>query len=128
MVNDTGKGEQGKEYDLAERTAKFGEAIIGFAKRIKVNDITRPLVGQIVSAATSVGANYCEADEAQSRKDFRHKIGTCKKESRETGFWIRMILAAQSDLKDDARPLWKESRELTLIFAAILRGRDGQSR
>jgi len=118
-----GKEQPEKEYDLAERTAKFGEAVIAFAKKIKVNDVTRPLIGQLVSAATSVGANYCEADEAQSRKDFRHKIATCKKESRETGFWIRMIVTAQPDLKDDARPLWQESRELTLIFAAILRGR-----
>ncbi|MBM4048455.1 MAG: four helix bundle protein [Planctomycetes bacterium] len=123
MSVNPGKEQPEKEYDLAERTAKFGEAVIAFAKKIKVNDVTRPLIGQLVSAATSVGANYCEADEAQSRKDFRHKIATCKKESRETGFWIRMIVTAQPDLKDDARPLWQESRELTLIFAAILRGR-----
>jgi len=125
MSVNPGKEQPEKEYDLAERTARFGEAIIGFAKKIKVNEITRSLIGQLVSAATSVGANYCEADEAQSRKDFRHKIGTCKKESRETGLWIRMVVAAQPDLKDDARPLWQESRELTLIFAAILRGRGG---
>lgn len=105
MDTNPGKEQPEREYDLAERTARFGEAIIGFAKKIRVNDITRPLIGQIVSAGTSVGANYCEADEAQSRKDFRHKIGICKQESRETGLWIRMVVAAQPDLKDDARPL-----------------------
>lgn len=71
-----------KKFDLEERTAKFGEDIIRFAKDLLKNDITRPIVAQIVKCGTSVGANYCEADDAESKKDFRHKIGICKKESR----------------------------------------------
>jgi four helix bundle protein len=74
-----------------------------------------------VRSATSIGANYCEADDAISRKEFRQKIGTCKKEARETKHWLRMIAAAEPDRADASRTLWKESRELHLIFASIFR-------
>jgi len=71
------------KYDLEERTAKFGEHIIKFAKKIPVNKITERIIPQLVGAGTSVGANYCEADDSESPRDFVHKIGICKKESRE---------------------------------------------
>ncbi len=108
-------------YDLEERTAKFGEAIIAFCKRVKSTPITMPLITQIVKSATSVGANYCEADDAVSKKEFRLKIATCKKEARETKHWLRMLAAADDSLKQEARPLWQEAKELHLIFAAIWR-------
>lgn len=109
------------KYDLEERTAKFGEEIIKFAKKIPENSVTRPLIPQLVRAGTSVGANYCEADDAESRRDFNHKIGICKKEARETKYWLRMIVVAVPDLKDEARKLWTEAKELNLIFNAIVR-------
>jgi four helix bundle protein len=108
-------------YDLAERTAVFGEDVIRFCKTLPRNVITEPLIRQIVRSATSVGANYCEADEAVSRKEFRQKIGTCKKEARETKHWLRMLAAAEPDHATPARKLWKEASELFLIFAAIFR-------
>src|SRR5438552_8122603 len=80
-----------------------------------------PLIGQAVRAGTSVGANYCEADDAVSKKEFRCKIGTCKKEARETKYWLRMIAAAEEAMKEPARVLWQEAKELHLIFAAIFR-------
>ena len=113
-------GEPGK-FDLEERTARFGEAIIDFAKKIPVTPITEKLIGQLVGAGTSVGANYCEADDAGSRKEFKHRISICKRESRETKFWLRMVVKAVADLKDSARPLWQEAKELHLIFTAIYR-------
>lgn len=70
-------------YDLEERTAKYGEDIIRFCKKIPDAPVTRPLMVQLIRSGTSVGANYCEADDAESKKDFVHKIGLCKKESRE---------------------------------------------
>ena len=85
-------------YDLEERTAAFGEAVIDFAKAIPRSPVTNRLVDQLVGAGTSVGANYCEADDAVSKKDFRHKIGICKKEARETKFYIRMIVRAVPEL------------------------------
>jgi four helix bundle protein len=112
---------QGRKYDLEERTALFGETVIAFAKKVPRNVVTLPLINQFVRAGTSVGANYCEADDAVSRKEFRCKIGTCKKEARETKYWLRMIAAAEESMKVEARLLWQEAKELHLIFAAILR-------
>ena len=108
-------------FDLEERTAKFGEAVLRFAKKIPNNPINYPLISQIVRAATSIGANYCEADDAVSKKDFRNKIGLCRKESRETRHWLRMISSANDDLKPEARKLWQEAHELNLIFSKIFR-------
>src|ERR1044072_1148401 len=93
-------------YDLEDRTARFGEAAIAFAKRIPINLITTPLIGQLVRAGTSVGANYVEADDSDSKKDFRFKIGLSRREARETKHWLRMIVAAAPQMKDEARPLW----------------------
>ncbi|MEW6358584.1 MAG: four helix bundle protein [Planctomycetota bacterium] len=121
----TGEGsEKKRKYDLEERTARFGEDVIAFAKKIPKGPVTLPLIDQLVRSATSVGANYCEADDAESKKDFRHKINTCRKEARETKHWLRMVVSAESSLKDQARTLWQEAKELHLIFAAILRGRN----
>jgi four helix bundle protein len=114
-------GGEGDRYDLEERTALFGEAIIAFAKRLPVNEVTRSLIDQVVRAGTCIGANYCEANDGESKKDFRHKIGICRKESKETRHWLRMIAAAEPSLRGDARPLWKEATELNLIFGAIRR-------
>lgn len=66
-------------YDLAERTARFGEDIIRFCQKIPQNAITIPLINQLIKCGTSVGANYSEADDAESKHDFKHKIGICKK-------------------------------------------------
>ena len=110
-------------YDLEERTALFGEAVIEFAKTVPVNPVTTRLISQLVGAATSVGANYCEADDAVSGRDFRHKISICKKEAREAKFFVRMIVRAEPKLREKARPLWQEARELHLIFAKIYRSK-----
>lgn len=110
-------------FDLEERSAKFGEDVIRFAKTIPQNVITMPLINQLIRPATSIGANYSEADDAQSKKDFRHKICICKKEARETKHWLRMLATADESLKERARNLWQEAKELNLIFAAIIRSR-----
>ena len=108
-------------FDLEERTARFGEAVIAFAKRLPFNPVNNRLIDQIVGAATSVGANYCEADDAVSKKEFIVNINRCRKESRETKFFLRMIASAESSLKPEARVLWREARELNLIFSSIVR-------
>jgi four helix bundle protein len=110
-----------KVYDLEERTAALGGAVIRFARRIPDTPVCRPLITQLVRSATSVGANYCEADDAESRRDFLHKIGICRKESRETKHWLRMVVVAAPELRDEARGLWQEAKELNLIFNAIAR-------
>ncbi len=118
------KEEAGKKLprqDLRERTALFGEAIIGFAKKIPQNPVNNRLIAQLVGAGTSVGANYCEADDAVSGKEFKQKIGTSRKESKESMFFLRMVAAAEPSLANEARQLWREAKELNLIFGAIWR-------
>ncbi len=108
-----------KVYDLEERTAKFGESIILFCKTTSKDAILNPLINQLVRSATSIGANYMEANGASSKKDFKNKIFICKKEAQETKHWLRMIAVHSPERKDDLRVLWKESQELTLIFQKI---------
>ncbi len=109
-----------KIYDLEERTAKFGEDIIEFAKKVPKNIVTIPLITQLIRSGTSVGSNYCEADCAESRKDFEHKLGISKKEAKESKHWLRMIAKAMPEFKSKARKLWKESNELQRIFISII--------
>jgi four helix bundle protein len=106
---------------LAERTARFGESIIRFAKKIPHNAVNNRLIDQLVGAGTSVGANYCEADDAVSGKEFKQRIGTSRKESKETMFFLRMVASAEESLAAEARALWREAKELNLIFGAIWR-------
>src|SRR5438067_5737274 len=108
-------------YDLEERTARFGEAVIDFAKNIPRDPVTDRIIGQLVGAGTSVGANYIEADDSVSKKEFLKCIGTCKKEARETKYSLRMAVRAVPKLKPEARKLWTEAKELHLIFAKIWR-------
>jgi four helix bundle protein len=110
-----------EKYDLVERTAMLGETVISFVRGIEKNEITRPLISQIVRSSASIGANYMEADGAESKKDFRHKISICKKEAMETRHWLRMIAAALPERKEECRSLWREAQELTLILATIIK-------
>ena len=107
------------KYDLEERTAKLGEESIRFCKLIPRNPITNPLITQYIKCSTSIGANYCEADDAESKQDFKHKIGICKKEAREAKHFLRMIIVAVPELKEKAKILWQEAKELNLIFNKI---------
>lgn len=110
-----------KVYDLEERTALFGEDVIDFAKMLPRDLINDELVKQFVRSGTSIGANYMEADAAESKKDFRHKIALCKKEAKETKHWIRMIAKANPNRKKECKQLWQEAQELTLIFSKIIK-------
>ena len=110
-----------KKFDLEERTSLFSEAIIDFVKLIPQSPIITPIITQFVKSGTAIGANYCEADSAESRKDFEHKMGICKKEAKETRYWLRMIAKVCPGFKENARVLWKEANELLLIFSSIIK-------
>jgi len=112
-----------KKYDLAERTAKFGENVIDFVSSLPETSVNRPLKSQMIRSGTSVGANYMEADAAESGRDFNHKIALCKKEAKETTHWLRMIAKANPNKTEKCRKLYQEARELTLIFSSILNKR-----
>jgi len=109
-----------KPYNLEERTAKFSENVVVLLSGIKKNPINLPIISQLVRAATSIGANYCEANDASSRKDFRNKIYVCKEEANETKYWLRILAQAEPAIKDKIRILWQEAQELNLIFQKIV--------
>src|SRR5438067_1885774 len=116
-----GNGASRHPFDLEERTARFGEAIVQFTKKIPRSPANDRLVGQLVGCGTSVGANYCEANERVSKKDFRNTIGRCVKEAKETKYFLRLIAAAEPRLAEEARALYREAKELHLIFASMYR-------
>ena len=120
MPNQIQSPNEKQKYDLEERTAKFGEAVIEFATTLPGSPVIRPLISQLVRSATSIGANYMEGDVASSKKDFRNKIAICRKESKETLHWLRMIAKANPSHQEKCRNPWKEAREFVLIFSAIL--------
>jgi len=107
------------KFDLEDRTARFGEDVIDLCKSIKVTIYNESIIRQILRSATSVGANYCEANNASSKKDFRNKIFICKKEIQETKHWLRMLAKSNENKKDEIRMVWREAQELTLIFQKI---------
>ncbi len=121
VLHEDSSRRDGQPPNLHERTAQFGEAIIEFATKIPQNPVNDRLISQLVGAGTSIGANYCEADDAVSGKEFKLRIGTCRKESKETMFFLRMIAKTEPPLTSDARKLWREAKELNLIFGAIWR-------
>lgn len=108
-----------KKYDLEERTAKFAENVIRLVRLLPDTPTNRILIPQLIKSSTSIAANYCEADDAESKKDFKHKIGICKKESRETKHWLRMLKVANTGLIEKMSTFWSEAKELNLIFNAI---------
>ena len=89
----------------------------------RVYKVTNRIITQLVGAGTGVGANYVEADDAVSKKDFLKSIGTCRKEARETKHFLRMAVRAVPELKPQAGTLWLEARELHLIFSKIWRNK-----
>ena len=124
MPNQTQSQNVGKtKYDLEERTARLGEKVITLVQSLSKNPINNPLISQVVRSATSVGANYVEADGAESKKDFNHKIAICKKEAKETKHWLRMIAFSNKGTIEECKELWREAHEIVLIFSAILRSK-----
>ena len=107
------------DYDLEERTAKFSENIIVLCRKVPQDVITKPIISQLVRSATSIGANYMEANGASSKKDFKYKIFICKKECRETKYWLRVLAKSNDKFSSECSDLWKEVQELTLIFSKI---------
>lgn len=107
-------------YDLENRTLTFSKEIIHFCKKLKQDTINKPLILQLVRSATSIGANYHEANGASSKKDFRNKIYICKKEAKETKYWLQLILESNPEAKDNICKIIQESQEFIFIFSKII--------
>jgi four helix bundle protein len=112
--------------NLEERVTKFSKRVVTFLRTIKKDNLSLPLTNQLIRSATSIGANYCEAGGASSRKDFKNKIYICKKECRETKYWLEILAEAHPETKDICRELWRETHELTLIFSKTILTLEGK--
>lgn len=106
-----------KTNNLEIRTVKFSGEIIVLVKKLKRDIINIPLISQIVRSATSIGANYCESQGSSSKKDFKNKLYICKKECKETKYWLEIIAKSNPEHAEECRELRKEAQELTLIFS-----------
>ena len=111
-----------KKYDLEERTLQFARRVRDFIRALPKSIDYLEDAKQLLRSSGSVGANYIEANEAISKKDFIVRIKICRKESKETGYWLKVIeLFGQVDLECEKAALIQESTELMKIFGAILR-------
>ena len=120
--SDTEKKLRTKQYDLEDRTFNFASDVRAFSKRIPKTIANIEDTKQVVKASGSVGANYIEANESLSKKDFIVRIKICRKEAKESRYWLRLIDAGDdSTVKKYRDDLIQEATELTSIFGAILR-------
>ena len=123
------KTEKTKRYDLEERTALFAIRVREFCLKLPGNSTNVEYIPQLIRAGSSPGANYIEANEAIGDKDFRMKIKTCRRESKESGYWLRLVITVGSQECEIERTLlMQESKELVLIFTAILKKREANRR
>lgn len=104
---------------LLERLVKFAESIIDLCKRLPRNNINNSLVSQLIDCSSSMGANYSEACEAESRRDFIHKIKIVLKEIKETVYFLKLILKANPEFAVEIAKNQREADELLKIFSSI---------
>ena len=107
------------KYDLEERTKKFALNIIDFIRDIPYLGYCRILIDQLLKSGTSIGANYREANRAESKRDFIHKIGIVLKEASETQYWLELFIESNIGDKEKATYLHQEATELLAIFTTI---------
>jgi four helix bundle protein len=114
------KTQNTKPYDLEERTLKFARRVIEFVNRLPKNMPNLEIGRQLVKSSGSVGANYIEANEALSKKDFVVRIKICRKESKESRYWLKLVYVREKKEQRERESLIQESTELMKIFGAIL--------
>jgi four helix bundle protein len=108
-----------KNYDLEVRTLNFSKNIVALCKRIPFNMVNKRLTDQLLRSASSIGANYREANECDTKKDFKNKIRISKKEARETIYWLELLIDSNQNLKNEILLLLDESKQLMKILASI---------
>jgi four helix bundle protein len=116
------KKQNSKPYDLEERTFQFAKNVRAFVKKLPKTISNIEDIKQLVKASGSVGAKHIEANEALGKKDFLLRIKICRKEAKESRYWLRLIdTDANSDLENERKDLENEATELMNIFGSILR-------
>lgn len=109
-----------KKYDLEERTLNFAKKVIDLIRKLPKNSVNFELISQVVRACGSVGANYREANDALGKKDFYMRIRICRKEAKETRYWLELILHNNPDFSQEIEPLIREAMEFTKIFSSMI--------
>lgn len=109
------------EFTLEKRTLDFAQKAIDAVKLLPITSLTKNIIEQFISSSSSIGANYCEATEAESTSDFIHKIGICKKEAKETKYWIQLLIHTYPNRTTVFQRLDQEVTELILIFSATIK-------
>lgn len=110
-----------KKFNLEARTSDFSKRIINLVQVLPKNQVNYHFCNQVLRSGSSVGANYREANETETKKDFKFRIRISKKESKETAYWLDLLLESNPGFKHRIEPLYHESLELMKILAAILR-------
>lgn len=108
-----------KKYDLEERTLEFFKRVIRLCKKLPKDAVNIEIICQLIRSSGSTGANYREANEAISRKDFSHRIKISRKEAKESHYWLQGLLEANPVLASEIEPLIQEALELAMIFSSI---------
>jgi four helix bundle protein len=111
--------ENAKPYDLEERTAVFAEQSRAFVKGLQRTIANVEDARQFIRASGSIGANYIEANEAIGKRDFAMKIKICRREAKESCYWLR-LLDVDREFEQERQQLSSEAKELMNIFGAIL--------
>jgi len=106
-------------FDLEERTLEFAKKVIRLCKQLPQNVINNELIGQPIDSSGLVGANYREANDALSKKDFRHRIKITRKEAKETHYWLELLIDANPEFKEKIDILLIEALELKKIFLQL---------
>lgn len=107
-------------YTLETRTTLFSKRILTLINSIKISIKNKNSINQLIRSSSSIGANYREANGASSKRDFLNKIYFCKKESKETEYWLELIAESNPEIIKNCRKLWRECHQLTLIFSKII--------
>ena len=110
-----------RSFDLEQRTQKFSRDVRLFVKNVPKKFENVEDLKQLLRSSGSVAANFIEANEAESKKDFRHRVKICRKEAKESRFWLSSLIIEENDLKGEHRRLQQEAYEFELIFGSIIR-------
>jgi four helix bundle protein len=108
-----------RQYDLEERTLTFSKRIVDICKKVEKNTVNFKITDQLIRSGTSVGANYREANETDTKRDFLHRIRIAKKEAKETTYWLKLLKHANQQFTKEIDLLIQESIELMKILASI---------
>lgn len=110
-----------KQYDLEDRTTEFAKRVRRFVETLPKTARNIEDGKQLIRSSGSIGANYIEANEALSKKDFLMRIKICRKEAKESKYWLELLDIQDDNLEKERKSLLQEATELMLIFSSIMR-------